>query len=99
MRQREDEVTVRHRQQLGQLRLAPRVPSAALALWAVAVAAGVEQPLLAPTVVALLQRAAQRLCAAGDDGPPDARLRLAQRMLAQVGRTEGAQHLGQGGAH
>jgi hypothetical protein len=55
--------------------------------------------LLAPTLVALLQRTAQRRRAAGDDGPPDARLRRAQRMLAKVGRPEGAQHLGQGGAH
>ena len=99
MRQREDEMTVRHRQQLGQLRLAPGVARAALALRAVPVAAGMEQPLLAPTLVALLHLAAQRRRATGDDGPPGTRLRRAQRVLAQVGRAEGAQHLGQGGAH
>ena len=99
MRQREDEMAVRHRQQLGQLCLAPGVARAALALWAMPVAAGVEQPLLAPTLVALLHLASEGRCTTGDDGPPGTCLRRAQRVLALIGRAEGAQHLSQGGAH
>jgi hypothetical protein len=63
------------------------------------IAARVGQPLLAPALVALLQLVAQRRRSTGHDGSPGARLRRVQRVLAQIGRPEGAQHLGQGGAH
>ena len=98
----EDEVAVGHGQQIGELGLAPGVARAALALRAVAVAAGTEHPLLAGTLIALLARAAQRGGAASDDVAPDTGLRRAQlgavHGAAQEGRAEGAQHLGQGGA-
>ena len=58
-----------------------------------------EQALLLAALIALLQMATERRRTAGDDGPPGARLRRAQRMLAQVGGPEDAQHLGQGGGH
>jgi hypothetical protein len=63
VRQREDQMAVRHGQQLGQLGLAPGIARAALALRAMPVPAGMEQPLLAPAAVALLHLAAQgRAC-------------------------------------
>ena len=102
MRQREDEVAVRHRQQLSQLRAAPSIAGAVLALWAVAVAAGVKQALLAAAMVTPLARAPACRGAARHDVAPDTGLRRAQRRavhgLAQKGRAEGAKHLGQGGA-
>jgi hypothetical protein len=99
MGQREDEMAVRHWQQLGQLCLAPGVARAALALRAMPVPAGMEEPLFAPTLVALLHLASEGRCTTGDDGPPGTSLSRAQRVLAQIGGAEGSQYLGQGGAH
>ena len=99
VRQREDQVAVRYRQQLGQLGLAPGVAGVVLALWAMPVATGVEQPLFLPAPVAALQLPAQRRRATSDDGSPGTRLRRAQRVIAQIIRSEAAQHLGQVGAH
>jgi len=99
MRQREHQVAVRHRQQIGHLRLTPGIASVVLALRTEPVTAGMEQPLLVAARVALLQVATERGRSAGDDGAPGASPRRAQGMLAQVGRPESLEHLGQGGAH
>jgi hypothetical protein len=98
VRQREDQMAVRHVEQLGQPRGAPGIALPALALRAVPIAAGVPAPLLGAAAVAAHQLAAQRRRAAADDGPPGARLRRAQPVDAQIVRAEGAQHLGQSGA-
>lgn len=99
VRQREDEVAVGNGEQLAQARRTPGVAASALALRAVAVAAGVPAPVLGGAAVAAQPLAAECRGAASDDGAPGARLRAAEQVVAQVPGPEAAQHLGQRGGH
>jgi hypothetical protein len=86
-RQGEDDVEVRHRQQVGLAFGEPDPGRRALAFGAVAVAAGVVAHRQVPAVVAARDMAAEHGGAAGLDGRHD--LELAEAQMPGMGTAEG----------
>ena len=84
----EDDVEVRHRQQIGLAVRQPIGTSQALALWAMPVAAGIIRDADLAAAVALLDVTAQGCRAAGFDGAHDAALAVAQ--MASMGNAVSA---------
>ena len=95
-RQREDDVVVLHRQQIGLARFEPALSRTALALRAVAIATRVVGDLVGAAAVATQDVSAQRRAAALFDGRHDLELRQAQvrTLLSSPGGTVLAEDVG-----
>lgn len=95
MRKGKDQVGVRHRQEFPVSRLRPLFLGPALAFGTVPVAAGMIDIPGGVAGIALLDMAAQRFGATGDDGAPCLGLARGERVLGKVGLPVLAEEVGQ----